>query len=214
MGALTLRVAPFAALLAALVATLAATGCAVLREPGSAGRAETPVPEALRLEPPPNDHASLVYGYLDMREAPTGLAWIEFRQVSPRTEATYYQMRVHEGVFYMEKFPPGVFVMGEFGGQRRDGRHLAYSLPRTSPTVRVAIEQPGLYFVGTFRYRPVTENGVRVGRFEIDRLDAPDGEAVLRRILPFAQGTAWRQRIEQRLDDAAPQAPPPAVGNR
>lgn len=160
------------------------------------------LPESIRLEPPLHEQVSLVYGYLDMSEAPTPLGWMEFRQVAPRTERPFYQMRVYEGVFYMEKFTPGVYVMGEFGGERRDGQHLTYALPRSGPAVRLSIGTPGLYFVGAYKYRPVTENGVRVGRFEIDKRGAPSEAEVLARILPFARGTDWEQRIQERLGAA------------
>ncbi|HKI98596.1 MAG TPA: hypothetical protein VKB51_09010 [bacterium] len=154
----------------------------------------------LRLDPPANDQQSLVFGYLDMSDAPTPLGWIEFRQVSPVTQTPFYQMRVDNGVFYMEKFPPGVFLMGEFGGDRPDGKHLAYTLPRTSPAVRVTISKPGLYFVGAYKYRPVRDAGGTTGRFEIDALSAPSAKEVLARMLPYARGTVWEQRIQSRLN--------------
>jgi hypothetical protein len=182
-------------LLAALLGALLAS-CA-----GAPGRVApvAEVPADKRLDPPTNDAQSLVFGYLDMSDAPTGLGWMEFRQVAPQTDTPFYQMRIHEGVFYMEKFPSGVFVMGEFGGERWDGKHLAYALPRTSPAVRVAIETPGLHFVGAYKYRPTKDAGARGGRFEIDALPAPSQGEVLARILPFARGTSWEQRIREQI---------------
>lgn len=179
------------ALAAALVLLLA--GCAAQRAAPEADEGPK------YLEPGADDQRSLVFGYLDMRQAPTALGWIEFRQVLPRTDTPYYQMRVHEGVFYMEKFPTGTFAMGEFGGRRRDGQQLAYSLPRNSPAVRIAIDRPGLHFVGAFRYRPLVEDGSQPGRFAIDAVDAPSESEVLARILPYARGTGWEPRIRARL---------------
>jgi hypothetical protein len=174
--------------------------------------AQRPTPEAelalKRLDPPANDQQSLVFGYLDMGDAPTPLGWIEFRQVSPVTQTPFYQMRVDRGVFYMEKFPPGVFVLGEFGGERRDGKHLAYALPRSSPAVRVVVQQPGLHFVGAFRYRAVQKDGAPSGLFEIDALTAPSEAEVLRQILPFASGTPWEPRIRARLNGGPDPGPP------
>ena len=190
---------PLGALLRLLVALVLALGwglaaCTLTPPPVQQGEAYK------RLDPPANDQQSLVFGYLDMSQAPTGLGWMEFRQVAPRTDTPFYQMRVHEGVFYMEKFPPGVFVMGEFGGERRDGKHLAYALPRSSPAVRVVIEQPGLHFVGAYRYRVVKQDGQQVGRFEIDALPTLSAAEVLQRILPYARGTPWEPRIQAEID--------------
>jgi hypothetical protein len=192
---------PAALLLAAgLGAVLAA--CAAQRAPTEQELAYK------RLDAPANDQQSLVFGYLDMGDAPTPLGWMEFRQVSPVTQTPFYQMRVDRGVFYMEKFPPGVFVLGEFGGERRDGKHLAYALPRTSPAVRVVIREPGLHFVGAFRYRAVKSDGAPSGRFEMDALSDPSEAEVLRQILPFASGTPWEQRIQARLHGGPEPAAP------
>jgi hypothetical protein len=188
-----------AVLLAALLAAALLAACSIL--PGAREGDEADK----RLEPPASDQQSLVFGYLDMTLAPTRLGWMEFRQLSPVTATPFYQMRIHEGVFYMEKFPVGVFTMGEFGGERWDGQHLAYALPRTSPAVRVSIGEPGLHFVGAYRYRPVKEDGSRTGRFEMDALASPSEAEVLERILPFARGTPWEPRILARM--AAPPRP-------
>jgi hypothetical protein len=201
------RLLAAAVLLGGLLLVGALGACSLLRP-----QALVP-PEYLKLDPPANDQQSLVYGYLDMSDAPTPLGWMEFHQLSPLTATPFYQMRVDEGVFYMEKFPPGVFSMGEFGGERRDGKHLAYAIPRASPAVRVSIESPGLHFVGAYKYRPVREDGAATGRFEIDAVPAPSEAEVLARILPYARGTAWEQRIRARLSEVnAARAAPARAG--
>lgn len=188
---------PAVALVLGVLAVLAAlAGCA-----GGAVQTEA-VDAANRIDPPAFTQQSLVYGYLDMSDAPTDLGWMDFEQLEPPTDTPYYHMRIHDGVFYMEKFRPGVFVLSGFGGTRWNGKQLAYSLPRSSPAVRVEIHQPGLAYVGAYRYRAVESNGHRTGRFEIDRIDDPDEAGVLRRILPFAAGTPWEARIRERMTGA------------
>ncbi len=157
-----------------------------------------------RLEPPRSAAVSLVYGHLDLRDAPTALEWVELQQVAPPTGTPYYQMRVHEGVFYMEKFPTGVFRLGEFGGQRWNGRHVAYALPRQAPALRLTIDAPGLHYLGSFRYREVARGGASAPRFELDRVPEPSEAEVLRAILPLAAGTAWAGRIRDRLAQLEP----------
>lgn len=155
--------------------------------------------DARQVEPPLNPQVSLVFGYIDMSEAPSDLGWMELRQIAPRTDTPYYNMRIHEGIFYMEKFPPGLFELGEFGGRRWDGKHFAYSLPRQSPALRVAIEEPALYFMGSFTYRATSRGGSRSGRFEIASADTPAEAQLLEKLLPFTTNTPWEARLRKRL---------------
>ena len=207
------RLAALSLLAAWVVAVLGLTGCAP-RQPGSTDAPQAPLDPYKRLDPPAFTQQSLVYGYLDMQGAPTDLDWVEFQQLQPPTDRGTYHMRIHEGVFYMEKFRPGVFDLSGFGGKRWTGQELAYALPRTSPAVRVTLTEPGLHFVGAYRYRALqpartgsstgnsTGDRPAPGRFEIDRIATPDEAEVLRRILPFSAGTPWEARIRQRMAEA------------
>jgi hypothetical protein len=172
------------------VALAVLTGLALAAAAGCAPRGR----DARMLGPPVDPRRSIVYGYIDMAEASTRLEWMEFRQLAPPTGTPYYQMRVHEGIFYMEKFPPGTFRMTEFGGRLWNGRQLAYSMPRQSPALQVVITEPGLYFLGSFRYRADP-----AGHFEIDRIASPSASEVLRKLLPFARGSDWEELIRARL---------------
>lgn len=157
-----------------------------------------PGPDLKRLEPPVNREVSLVFGYLDMAGAPTPLEWLEMRRISPPGGARFYQMRIHEGIFYMEKFPPGVYELNEFGGQGILRGNRVYRLPRQSPALRIEIPAPGIYFLGVWRFQ--SGGSPAGGGFTLDRIDEPRQSDIAERLLPFAQGTAWEERLEERME--------------
>lgn len=148
-----------------------------------------------RLEPPENPQVSLVYGYLDMTDAPSGLAWVEMLQELPRSDRPFYQMRVAKGLFYMEKFPPGEYRLNGFGGKTWLRGPITYRQPRTSPAIRLVIPTPGIYYLGAFKYRP----GTAAGKFRLDKTPVPLEAEVLARLLPHARNTPWETRLEARL---------------
>lgn len=173
----------------AAAAALLAAGCA----------SPPPVPDPRNLDPPLDDRVSFVYGYLDMREAPTVLGWMEMRQLSPPGMSRYYQMRVHQGIFYLEKFPPGVFELNEFGGKNVLAGPKIYRLPRQSPALRLGIPAPDFYFLGSWKFRSGRGGNAPPGQFTLDRTGEPSEARVLTLLLPFAKGTAWEERIRARI---------------
>jgi hypothetical protein len=68
-----------------------------------------------KLDQPESPDASFIYGYIDMKDAPTGVDWVEFEQVAPQVEKRFLGMRVDDGIFYNEQFPRGSFVLSGFG---------------------------------------------------------------------------------------------------
>lgn len=187
-GAATIT-ALIAAMLAAMLAVTVAS-CSAPPPPGLDMR---------RLEPPVRWDVSMVVGYLDMDLAPTRLEWLEMRRISPPGGARFYQMRIHQGIFYMEKFPPGVYELNEFGGQGILRGQRVYRLPRQSPSLRIEIPAPGIYFLGAWRYQP--GGGPSRGGFTLDRIEEPRQSEIVERLLPFAEDTEWRERLRKRLED-------------
>ncbi len=195
-GAATLVGTMLSAMPAALLAATMAVMLAALMSSCSA-----PPPPGLdmrRLEPPVGRDVSMVFGYLDMERAPTPLERLGMRRISPPGGARFYQMRIHQGIFYLEKFPPGVYELNEFGGQGILRGQRAYRLPRQSPDLRIEIPAPDLYFLGAWRFEP--GSGPAGGAFTLGRIEKPRQSEILERLLPFAQGTAWEERLSNRLE--------------
>lgn len=181
--------AAITALIAALLAAMLAVAVASCSAPPPPGL------DMRRLEPPVRWDVSMVVGYLDMDLAPTRLEWLEMRRISPPGGALFYQMRIHQGIFYMEKFPPGVYELNEFGGQGILRGQRVYRLPRQSPSLRIEIPAPGIYFLGAWRYQP--GGGPSRGGFTLGRIEEPRQSEIVERLLPFARGTAWEERLKE-----------------
>jgi hypothetical protein len=99
----------------------------------------------------------------------------------------------------MEKFPPGVYELNEFGGQGILRGQRVYRLPRQSPALRIEIPAQGIYFLGAWRYQ--TGGGPSRGGFTLDRIEEPRQSEIVERLLPFAQGTQWEERLRERLEE-------------
>lgn len=146
--------------------------------------------------------ASIVYGYMDMSEAPTDLDWVALQQVKPRTKEPFWQagvQKVGKGyVFYHYGLPPGTYQLNEFGGQNSflifGGTPYTYSFPRQGRNeTALEVGKPGVYFAGAFKYKriknglfkadnfevvPITEFPARAAMLEAMQKDAPQHPAV------------------------------------
>src|SRR5262245_49828413 len=73
---------------------------------------------------------SLVFGYVDMGDAPTGISYASLMQVAPPTKAPYWSLSVRKGLFYNAYLPPGSYQLSKFGGSGFWAGEHAYNFPR------------------------------------------------------------------------------------
>src|SRR4029077_7410265 len=59
---------------------------------------------------------SLVFGYIDMDDAPTRLAYASIQTRAPPTQESYRSLAVRKGLFYTASLPPGSYQLTKFGG--------------------------------------------------------------------------------------------------
>lgn len=120
--------------------------------------------------------ASIVYGYMDMSDAPTGMTYLTLQQVKPRTKEPYWQTGVQKVdggyVFYHYGLPPGTYQITEFGGQNCllifCGTPYAYSFPLQGHNASaLVIGKPGVYFVGSFKYKRIRNGIFRADNFDV-----------------------------------------------
>jgi hypothetical protein len=140
---------------------------------------------------------SLVFGYIDMAEAPTTISGASIRQVADSSSEPYWDADARNGLFYTYDLPPGWYQLASVSGS--DARKVAYEydLPRED-LERARITQPGIYFLGSYRY----VNTGEAGGFEVERMDTPTEAQLLQRILEedrTVKGSAWEARIRERL---------------
>ncbi len=167
-----------------------------------------------------NPSNSLVFGYIDMSDAPTKVdgAWLQ--QVSAPTDASYWSMGVENGLFYNPFIQPGTYQLSKFSGTGVMAGPHEYQFPRQGRNeTAVTIDRPGLYFLGSFKYVTAQKGGMfKQGKFSIQPTAEPTEAELLRRMLQDERKvakskeyngpkkikmseTSWADRIRARLDE-------------
>ncbi len=151
-----------------------------------------------------NDPAnSLVFGFVDMSDAPTKMTGAQVMQVAPPTEKPYWGTNVRDGLFYTYYLPPGSYKLATLHGSSFFKGEYRYSFPRQGAgesSVRIA--KPGVYFLGSYKYKEVKTGIFEQGKFSIERVNSPSEAQLLQRILDEEKdikGSVWEERIRQRI---------------
>jgi hypothetical protein len=144
---------------------------------------------------------SLVFGYIDMDDAPTSVANASIMRVAPADKQGYWHMTVIKGLFYNAYLPTGSYQLSQFSGSGFfSGAHV-YSFPRQGNQTALRIEKPGIYFLGSYKYKNVKTGMFEGYKFSIDNINKPTEAELLRRIIDESEvkGSAWRDKIQARL---------------
>jgi hypothetical protein len=145
---------------------------------------------------------SLVFGYIDMSDAPTGVSYATLMQVAPPTNAPYWGLGVSKGLFYNSYLPPGSYQLSRFGGSGFLAGEHRYDFPRQGNQTALRIATPGIYYLGSFKYKKVRTGVFEQGKFTIEKTDKPTEAELLKRILdesPEIAKSAWGAKIRARL---------------
>jgi hypothetical protein len=148
------------------------------------------------IEPPEVEQASFVFGHLDMEEASTDVDVVTFERLAPRTDENFYNFRVDDGTFYAEYIPPGSYVLDGFssaGGMF--SQPTRYAVPRQDNPIRLTIREPGVYYVGTWKYLEVETGFFEAGKFDITPVGTPTAKQLVQVILPHAEDTNWHEYL-------------------
>jgi hypothetical protein len=145
---------------------------------------------------------SLVFGHIDMADAPTKISGATILQVAPPTDKPYWGAGVNNGLFYNAYLPPGSYQLASITGSSFWRGDYRYNFPRQGSETAVRITKPGIYYLGSWRYKGVKTGFFEGGKFDIERVNTPTEAQLLQRILdesPDIKGSAWEERIRQRL---------------
>lgn len=145
---------------------------------------------------------SLVFGYVDMGDAPTKIQGASIMQVSPPTDKPYWGTDVRDGLFYTYYLPPGSYKLASLSGSSFWRGNYRYNFPRQGGEQGVRITQPGIYFLGSYKYKPMKSGFFEPGKFAIERVDSPTEAELLQKILDEdkeIKGSAWEEKIRRRL---------------
>ena len=138
--------------------------------------------------------SSLLYGYMDMTDAPSCMAYFDMK-VFP-TYDKYIDFEVENGLFYHEAVPPGTYQLNEFGGTSTFFLFFFPTLHRytfLNPDAKFKIATPSMYYLGSFKY--VRDKDA----FDIQRIKSPSEGDLLVRLLPKVRGTKWENVVLGRL---------------
>ena len=146
---------------------------------------------------------SLVFGFVDMSEAPTKVTGAQIMQVAPPTDKPYWGTDVRDGLFYTYYLPPGSYRLATLHGSSFLRGEHQYTFPRQGGGDTTArIEKPGIYFLGAYKYQRVKTGMFEQSKFAIERVSSPSEAELLQRLLDTdaeVKGSVWADKIRQRL---------------
>jgi hypothetical protein len=146
---------------------------------------------------------SLVFGFVDMSDAPTKVTGAQIMQVAPPTDKPYWGTDVKDGLFYTYYLPPGSYRLASlYGSSFLRGEHQ-YNLGRQGGGDTTArIEKPGIYFLGAYKYKSVKTGMFEQSKFGIERVSTPSEAELLQRLLDTdaeVKNSVWADKIRQRI---------------
>jgi len=144
---------------------------------------------------------SLVFGYIDMDDAPTKVSSAWMVQVAPPSDTPYWGLGVSKGLFYNSYLPLGSYQLSKFGGSGFFAGQHEYMFPRQGNKTALRITRPGIYFLGAYKYKKVKTGLFSQGKFAIEKMSKPTEAELLKRILEDddIKGSAWAAKIRARL---------------
>jgi len=150
---------------------------------------------------------SLVFGYIDMSDAPTSVDFAWVQQLSPPSDSPFWRMGVKNGLFRNEYLPAGSYQLSKVSGSGFFAGQHNYNFPRQDNQTSLRIATPGIYFLGSFKYKKVSTGLFEQGKFAIERTSSPSEAELLKRILDEnseVRDSAWGNRIRARLAQLKP----------
>ncbi|WP_019139984.1 hypothetical protein [Noviherbaspirillum massiliense] len=134
---------------------------------------------------PKDETLSLVYGYVDMTDAPSSLEWVSIKKYGG--QAGWYNVPAKDGLFWHIGIEPGAYQVEKFGGRggsfltRRDHEYLFGTKGRNETAIR--IQTPGVFFMGAYKYVDHAGGFWKQGQFEMKALKAPSEKELLQRLI-------------------------------
>lgn len=131
---------------------------------------------------------SVVYGYFDMKDAPSwgGIDWVSIKQYKPKT--LYYGCHVEEGLFFNIGIHKGSSIQVEtFGRNTRWYSNARYTYnfggQGRNKTGRV-IKKTGVYYLGSYKYEGVDSGSIfKPDSFKMVEAKAPSEKELLKKVL-------------------------------
>lgn len=134
------------------------------------------------------EQMSMVFGYIDMTGAPSNLTQVSMKHARKFGKDAYYGFGVKDGTFYRIDVPMGPYRFELFRGQTWSGGVVNYKFQgQGQGKLDPVIDKPGLYFVGSWRYKKEKSGFFEPDQFDIEPISSPSEREVLERVLTSAK---------------------------
>ncbi len=127
---------------------------------------------------------SLVFGQIDMDEAPSNFQWLSTRVIPTPKELPYWNFGVHKNrIFLFDGLPKGSYQMDSFGGHSSflwifNNQDYSYNFPGQGNGFR--IQDQGVYFMGAFKYKAIKGKGFfTADKWDLERVKSPTEKELL-----------------------------------
>jgi len=154
-------------------------------------------------EKPEEPNLSIVYGYIDMDEAPIKLKWISMKRVKPRTSKPYYNFWTTKGLFYRASVPQGAYKFDSFGGfSGWKNTDYTFEFPKQGRgELDPTIKKQGIYFVGAYKYKKIKTGLLRASKYDLVKVASPTEKELLLQLSEYARHPEWKGLIDRRLKE-------------
>ena len=152
-----------------------AMGFAIFTLSGCAG---TPVD-------PKDDTLSLVYGYIDMKDAPSPLEWVSIKRYGAPKQA-YYNAAAKDGLFWHVGIEPGSYQVEKFGGAggipmfKSEYEYNFGTKGRNQTAIR--IQTPGVFYMGAYKYIDHPGGFLKQDQFDMQTVKQPTEKEILQKL--------------------------------
>lgn len=135
---------------------------------------------------PDDKDLSVLFGYIDMKEAPSGLGFVKVKRHKP-TPNVWYSFYPEEGLFSHIGVKNGSYQVDTFGESNVGFANINYTYnfggDGRNATARV-IKAPGVYFLGAYKYKRLTKGSfLSPGSFEMQPIKSPTEKELLTQLL-------------------------------
>lgn len=137
---------------------------------------------------PKNQSLSLVYGYIDMTDAPSSLGWVRIKLYDGKN--TSYEVPGHKGLFLHVGVGPGPYQVERFGRHATFFSNTDYTYnfgTRGRNETAIKIEKPGVYFMGAYKYVDIPTGWFEEDKFRMERTPTPSERELLTKVLAILQ---------------------------
>ncbi len=145
---------------------------------------------------------ALLFGYVDMSDAPSKLESAALRPSSLRRSDPSIAMRGDgEGMFYRENMPKGSYSISSIDGRGWTLGCLSFGKERYNYQLtdegfklhKFNLTKTGLVFLGSYKMSKVK------GKYALDDAATPTEKELLIKLLAYTAGTKWENVVKNRL---------------